>query len=155
MRVGANLGRMTLKASLRKSESCSIMSDSLQLYSPWNSPGQNTRVGSLSILQGIFPTQRWIPGLLHCSRILYQLIHKGSPRILELVVYPFFRGSSWHRNWTRVSCIEGGFFIDWAMREAQESCRLKCKFSGVEYVACNADISRRFRIMRNRFTIGD
>ena len=36
------------------------MSDSLQphgLYSPWNSPGQNTGVGSYSLLQGIFPTQ--------------------------------------------------------------------------------------------------
>ena len=40
------------------SESCSVVSDSLQphgLYSPWNSPGQNTGVGSLSLLQGIFP----------------------------------------------------------------------------------------------------
>ena len=43
-----------------ESESCSVMSDSLQphgLYSPWNSPGQNTGVGSLSPLQGIFLTQ--------------------------------------------------------------------------------------------------
>ena len=42
------------------SKSCSVMSDSLQphgLYCPWNSPGQNTGVGSLSLLQGIFPTQ--------------------------------------------------------------------------------------------------
>ena len=42
------------------SESCLVMSDSLQpqkLYSPWNSPGQNTGVSSLSLLQGIFPTQ--------------------------------------------------------------------------------------------------
>ena len=41
-----------------ESESCSVMCDSLQphgLYSPWNSPGQNTEVGSLSLLQGIFP----------------------------------------------------------------------------------------------------
>ena len=41
-----------------ESESCSVMSDSLwpqELYSPWNSPGQNTGVGSLSLLQGIFP----------------------------------------------------------------------------------------------------
>ena len=41
-----------------ESESCSIMSDSLQphgLYSPWNSPGQNTGVGSLSLLQEFFP----------------------------------------------------------------------------------------------------
>ena len=43
------------------------------LYSPWNSPGQNTGVGSLSLLNGIFPTQRSNPGLLHCRQILYQL----------------------------------------------------------------------------------
>ena len=40
-------------------------------FSPWSSLGQNTRVGSLSLLQGIFPTQGWNPGLLHCRRILY------------------------------------------------------------------------------------
>ena len=44
--------------------------------SPWNSPGQNTGVGSLSLLQGIFPTQGSNPGPLHCRRILYQLSHK-------------------------------------------------------------------------------
>ena len=49
------------------------------LHSPWNSLGQNTGVGSLSLLQGIFPTQGSNPGLLHCRRILYQLSHKGSP----------------------------------------------------------------------------
>ena len=38
-----------------------------------NSPGQNTRVGSLSHLQGIFPTPDWNRGLLHCRWILYQL----------------------------------------------------------------------------------
>ena len=64
------------------------MSDSLRphgLYSAWNSPGQNTGVGSLSLLQGIFPTQELNPGLLNCRRILYQLNHKGSPRILEWI----------------------------------------------------------------------
>ena len=49
------------------------------LYSPWNSPGHNIGVGSLSLLQGIFPTQGSNPGLLHCRQILYQLSHKGSP----------------------------------------------------------------------------
>ena len=43
------------------------------LYSLWNSPGQNTGVGSLSLLQGIFPTQGLNPGLLHCRQILSQL----------------------------------------------------------------------------------
>ena len=49
------------------------------IYCPWNSPGQNTGVGSLSLLQGIFPTQGLNPGLLHCRQILYHLSHKGSP----------------------------------------------------------------------------
>ena len=79
------------------------MSDSLRplgLYSPWNSPGQNTGVGSLSLLQGIVPTQGSNPGLPHCSWILYQLSHWGSSRILEWVAYPFSSGSSRPRNWT-------------------------------------------------------
>ena len=72
------------------------MSDSLRpygLFSQWNSPGQNTEVGSLSFLQGIFSVQGLNPGLPHCRHILYQLSHKGSPRILEWVTYPFSRGS--------------------------------------------------------------
>ena len=51
------------------------------LYSSWNSPRQNTAVGSLSLLQGIVPTQGSNPRLLHCRQILYQLSHQGSPRI--------------------------------------------------------------------------
>ena len=89
-------------------------------YSPWNSPGQDTGVGSLSLLQGIFPTQGSNPGLLHCRRILYQLSHKGSPRILKWVAYPFSTGSFWSRNRTGVSCIAGRFFTNWAMREAYQ-----------------------------------
>ena len=53
------------------SESCSVVSNSLQphgLWSPWNSLGQNTGMGSLSLLQGVFPTQGPNPGLLHAGR---------------------------------------------------------------------------------------
>ena len=82
------------------------------LYSPWNSLGQNTGVGSLSLLQGIFPTQGLNPGLPHCRQILYQLSHKGSPRILEWVAYPFSSRSSRPRNQTWVSCIARGFFTN-------------------------------------------
>ena len=60
-------------------ESYSVMFNSLQphgLYSPWNSPGQNTGVGSCCLLQGIIPTQGMNTGLLHSRQILYQLIHK-------------------------------------------------------------------------------
>ena len=87
------------------------------LYSPRNSPGQNTGTDSCSLLQGIFPTQGLNPGLPHCRWILYQLSHKGSPRILEWVAYPFSSGFSWPRNRTRVSCIAGRIFTNWAIKE--------------------------------------
>ena len=94
-------------------ETCSVVSDSLWphgLYSPWNFPGQNTGVGSLSLLQGIIPTQGSTPGHPHCRRILYHLSYQGSPGILEWVAYPFSNRSSWPRTLTRVSCIARGFF---------------------------------------------
>ena len=116
-------------------------------------------MGSLSLLQGIFPTQGLNPGLPHCRRILYQLSHKGSPSapesesevtqscltlcdlvdcslpgssvheifqarvlewvaILEWVAYPFSSRFSQPRNPTGISCIAGGFFTNWAIREA-------------------------------------
>ena len=103
-----------------ESESRLVLSDSLWphgLYSPWNSPGQNTGVDSPSLLQRIFPTQGSNPGLPHGRQILYQLSHQGSPRILEWVTYPFSRGSSFPRNWIGVFWIAGGFFTIWATRE--------------------------------------
>ena len=84
-----------------ESASHSVVSRSLRprgLYSPWDSPTQNTGVGSLCLLQGIFPTQG--------------SNHKGSPRILEWVAYPFSSGSSRPRNRTGVSCITGTFFTN-------------------------------------------
>ena len=59
-----------------------------RFFSPWDSPGKNTVVGSHSLLQGIFQTQGLNPGLLHCRQILYHLIHLGSP-----IVYGV--GKSW------------------------------------------------------------
>ena len=56
------------------------------LYSPWNSAGRNTGVVSLSLLQGIFPTQGLNPGLLHCRRIFYQLSHKESPSMVNTLL---------------------------------------------------------------------
>ena len=80
-KMGTIKDRNGMDLTESESESYSVVSDSLQphgLYSPRNSPGQNTGVGSLSLLQGIFPTQGSNPGLLHCRQILYQLRHKGS-----------------------------------------------------------------------------
>ena len=117
-------------------ESCSVISNSLWphglykemdttewlnwtgLYNPWTSPGQNTGLGGLSLLQGIFPTQGLNTGLPHCRWILYLLSHKGSPRTLEWVAYRFSSRSSQPRNRTGVSCNAGRFFTNWAIREA-------------------------------------
>ena len=67
-----------------------------------DSPGKNTGVGFHALRQGIFPTQGSNLGLPHCRRILYQLSHQGSPRILEWVAYSFSRGSSQPRDRTQV-----------------------------------------------------
>ena len=110
---------------LNESESRSVVSDCLWsygLYSPWNSPGQKTGVGSHSLLQGIFPIQGSNPGLPHCGQILYQLSHQGSPRILEWIAIAFSSGSFRPKNWTGVSCITHGFFTSWATRETQILC---------------------------------
>ena len=50
---------------------------------------KNTGVGSLSLLQGIFPTQELNQGLLHCTWILYQLSHQGSPNIFYIDTYKY------------------------------------------------------------------
>ena len=89
------------------------------LYSPWNSPGQNTRVSSHSLLLWLFPTQGSNPGLLHCRWILYQLSYEGSPLHYWLAKYDcslvhlrkffifslnnsmtFFLHSKTYRTWT-------------------------------------------------------
>ena len=62
-----------LKVKMKVAQSCLTLCDPHGLYSPWNSPGQNTGVGRLSLLQGIFLTQELKWGLLHCRQILYQL----------------------------------------------------------------------------------
>ena len=102
-----------------ESESHSVLSELLRphgRYNPWNSPGQNTGVGSHSLLQGIFPTQGSNPGL-SCCRHSYQLSHQGSPRILEWVAYPFSRGSSLVQELNQ-GLLNCRFFISWATREA-------------------------------------
>ena len=98
------------------SDFCDIMHCSLPGSSVHgDSPGKNTEVGCHAILQGIFPTQRSNPGLLHCRS------HQGSPRTLVWVTCPFSRRSSRPKNLTGVSCIAGDFFTSWATREAHIS----------------------------------
>ena len=97
-RPGLRVGTVT--------QSCPTLLWPHGLYNPWNSPGQNTGVGKLSLLQDIFAPQRSNLGLLHCRWILHQLNHQGSPRVLEWVAYLFSRGSSWPRNQTGFSVLQ-------------------------------------------------
>ena len=72
-----------------ESESCSVVSDSLRahgLCSQWNPLSQNTGLGSLSVLQGIFPTQELNLGLLHCGWNLYHLSYQGSPVMSSRII---------------------------------------------------------------------
>ena len=101
---------------------CPALCDPMDCSSPGSSvhgdsPGKNTGVGFHALVQGIFPTEEWNSGLLHCRWILYHLSHKESPRILEWGAYPFSRRSSGPRNQTGVTCIGGEFFTHCAMRE--------------------------------------
>ena len=103
--------------------SCPILWDPMDCSLPSSSvhgvsPGKDTEVGCHALFQGFVPTQRWNPDPPHCRQILYGLSHQESPRILECVLCPFNRESSWPRNWTRVSCIAGRFFTRWATKEA-------------------------------------
>ena len=84
---GVHLEELVLILVESESESPSAVSDSLQphgLYSPWNSPGQNTGVGSLSLLQGIFSTQGSNPGISCITGDCLPAEPNGNPRILEL-----------------------------------------------------------------------
>ena len=74
------------------------------LYSPWNSPGQNTGVGSFSLLQGIFPTQGSNLGLPHCRWILYRLSHKGSPQLGKEYVKAVYCHSAYLTYMQSTSC---------------------------------------------------
>ena len=89
--AGGGAGKTT------ESERHSVVSNSLGprgLYSPWDFPGQNTRVGGHSLLQGIFPTQGSNPGLLHCRWILYQLSHQESQCDGVATAWSLFRSQS-------------------------------------------------------------
>ena len=77
-----------------------------RLLCPRNSPGKNTGVDSCSHLQWIFTTQGLNPDIPYCRWILYQLSHQGIPIKLEWVAYPFSRGSSQSRDWTRSPALQ-------------------------------------------------
>ena len=99
--IGVTIIFMNQTTLESESESCSVESNFLGLhglYSPWNSPGKNTGVGSLSLLQGIFLTQGSNSGLWHC---------RDSVPATGVSSLSLPGRSSRPRNRTLVSCIAG------------------------------------------------
>ena len=84
--------------------------------------GQNTGVGNLSLLQGIFPTQGSNLGLPHCSGFFTSWATREAQEYWS--GFTFSRGSSW----TGVSCTSSRFFTNWAIREAQCSYHERIKY---------------------------
>ena len=72
-RIRCSLQAKVLVAQLRR-----ILCHPMDCSPPWNSPGENTGVGSHSLLQGILPTLELNLGLLYCLQILYHLSHHYS-----------------------------------------------------------------------------
>ena len=113
------------------------MSDSLRphgLCSPWNSLGQNTGVGSRSLLQGIFPTQGSNPGLPHCRWLLYQLSHQGMP--LKQIIKLRYRS-----NLPKITLLKvGGLRIEaqvrWTIKRMFFHCFLK------RFISCVTTLSK-------------
>ena len=110
---------------VKVARSCPTLWDLHGLYSSWNSLGQNTGLGSCSLLQGIFPAQGSNPGLPHCRRIATP--GSLSPTTLEWVAYPLAGGWIFPTQVdipdagnAGVSCIAGTFFTNWAIREAPQ-----------------------------------
>jgi len=118
------------------------MSDSLLLhglYSPWNSPGQNTGVGSLSLLQGISPTQGLNPGFPHCRWILYQMSHRGSLLSPGVLTYCFLSDSIYHSLFCAVFhyCLllfQNSIFFQQNLLKLKESLRIQIMLIRAKYM---------------------
>ena len=107
--------------SLSECVSHSVVSDSLRPHGPpirllcsWNSPVENTGVGSLSLLQGIFPTQGSNPSLPQCRKILYHLSHQGSPEsyFMRILIYWGMHFNNYSLSIWDNCCIYGDLLIN-------------------------------------------
>ena len=80
---GRSLTIPGLELRVLVAQSCPTLCD--HVVCPWNSPGKNTRVGCHSLLQGIFLSWGWKPGLLHCRQTLYYRSYQGNPRTKKIM----------------------------------------------------------------------
>ena len=102
-----------------ESESCSVLSSSLpphRLYSPWNSPGQNTGVVGAAPISTGSSQPRDQTQVSHIAGRFFTS-QPGKPNTGEGGL-SLLQESSWPRNQTRVSYNAGRFFTSWATRKA-------------------------------------
>ena len=79
------------------------------IHSPWNSPGQNTGVGSLSLLQGLNPClSHWAQG------------KPKNTKVCSLSLLQWIFPTQESNQGLKVSCIAAGFFTSWGTKESQE-----------------------------------
>ena len=101
---------VTLKVKMKIAKSCPTLRDARGQYSPWNSPGQKTRVDSRSLLQGIFPIQELNRDLPHCGRILYQLSYN-----VTLVLTKRMQHSATSHHSTATALTPGPASLAWPL----------------------------------------
>ena len=95
---------------------------------------KNTRLGSLSLLQGVFPTQELNQGLLHCRRILYQLSYQES--------LPYVTGGKAIWNIALARTFSNSFLPTGTSYMSRDQEELICKSLEKEVVALNIHISK-------------
>ena len=108
-----------MKVKVKVTQSCPVLCDPMTYTVHGILQARILEWVAFPFSRGFFTNHGSNLGLPHCRWILYQLSHKGSPRIMEWVAYTFSSRSSWPRNRRAISWIAGGFFTNWAIREAQ------------------------------------
>ena len=127
-----------------ESECCLVMSDSLRPHTVHGIlQARILEWVSLLLLQGIFPTQGWNPGLQNCRRMLYQLSHMGSPRILEWVAYPFSRGIFPTQESNRGLLCCRRILYQLSYQGSPHICLLRCYQKRQYYKDCNFDFFQK------------
>ena len=104
-------GKYVIHESENESDRCSVVSDSLRphgLYSPWNSPGQNTGVGSLSLSPGDLPNPGIEPRFpaLQADSLPVEL--QGKPKNTAVGILSLFQGifPTHDLNWGLLHCTQ-------------------------------------------------
>ena len=93
---------------------------------PWTEePGRLQSTGSQRVGHNWATSLHFTSWWTLCNPMVYTVHGILQARILEWVAFPFSRGSSWPRNQTRISCIAGGFFTNWAITEATQRICIK------------------------------